>query len=126
MSKQIYTPEITAELRATMGRRIKATRKAKNLTQAQVARGIGISAEFYAPVERGTALPSVETLRKVADFLEVSVDHLFGWGEATSPMSPATYNDSRQIQYLAKHAQNDIELARSMQRLVTLCMKRNI
>jgi transcriptional regulator with XRE-family HTH domain len=42
-----------------------------------------VSAEFYARIERGNALPSVPTLAKICSALGVSADTLLGRGEPT-------------------------------------------
>ena len=55
MSKAIHNKKYTASLRAVMGPRIRAAREALGKTQAAIARRCGISAEFFARVERGHA-----------------------------------------------------------------------
>ncbi|MCG8419854.1 MAG: helix-turn-helix transcriptional regulator, partial [Proteobacteria bacterium] len=52
-------------LQATIGRVTRNVREAKKLTQADIAERIGLSAEFYARIERGIALPSIRTLAKL-------------------------------------------------------------
>ena len=74
MSVQIYSEDDTADLRANLGAQCRARRHALGFTQGQAAGKIGISTEFYARLERGHALPSIHTLAKIADALEVSVD----------------------------------------------------
>ena len=48
------------------------------LTQEDAAEFIGVSAEFYARIERGNALPSVPTLARICSSLGVSADVLLG------------------------------------------------
>jgi transcriptional regulator with XRE-family HTH domain len=66
------------ELRVTMGRRARAARMRREMTQADAAELIGIATEVYGRLERGKMLPSVETLRKVSIVLGVSANELLG------------------------------------------------
>lgn len=51
-------------------------RKNKKLTQEQMAEKIGIHRGTYANYERGHRQPDYDTLLKIADFFEVTVDYL--------------------------------------------------
>ena len=57
--------------------KIRVLRKEKKLTQAEVAKEVGLSARGYQDLELG-AKPSYENLRNIADFYDVSVDWLMG------------------------------------------------
>lgn len=59
-----------------MGRRIKKARKAKNLTQEQLAEMCDLSTAHIGHVERGTRALSLETLVKISLVLDVSTDYL--------------------------------------------------
>lgn len=128
MSKKIHTVEETEELRGILGPRLKAARRAMGLTQEEAAREIGISAEFYARMERGNALPSVETLVKMAHVLQVSADHLLGGDKAAQPVRralSAPKKDSRQVSYIVDKARVDPELRRLIIGVLKLCEKRS-
>ena len=51
-------------------------RKAKNLTQKDVAGGAGISWRAYQNYERGVQEPTLSTLVALADFFDISLDEL--------------------------------------------------
>ena len=53
-------------------------RKRNNLTQKAVATELGITQPSYIRYENGTAEPTQETLVKIADLFDVSVDFLLG------------------------------------------------
>lgn len=57
--------------------RIRALRKEKGLTQAQVAAEVELSARGYQDLELGRK-PQYDTLLRIADFYGVSVDWLMG------------------------------------------------
>lgn len=57
--------------------KIRALRKEKKLTQAEVAKEAGLSARGYQDLELG-AKPGFDTLLHIADFYDVSVDWLMG------------------------------------------------
>ena len=59
-----------------MGRRMKARRRAKKLSQEEMAHAVQISISFYGNIERGTRIPSVDTLVSIANVLVVGTDYL--------------------------------------------------
>lgn len=59
-----------------MGRLIYAKRRERGFTQEQMADKADLSLSFYGHIERGTRIPSVETLVAIANALDVSTDYL--------------------------------------------------
>lgn len=59
-------------------KRLSDERKNAKLTQTEMAERLGIKQPSYIRYENGTSEPSLETLAKIADILEVSVDFLLG------------------------------------------------
>lgn len=57
---------------------LKSLRRAKNLSQKQLAREINLSQAAYSLYEHGTRKPSLEILIKLADYYNVSLDYLVG------------------------------------------------
>ncbi|MEG7335630.1 helix-turn-helix domain-containing protein [Bacillus sp. 0102A] len=51
-------------------------RKSKKLTQEEMANKIGVHRGTYANYERGHRQPDYDTLKKIADFFEVTIDYL--------------------------------------------------
>ena len=58
--------------------RLKTLRIQRKMTQSELAKKIYISQPAYSKYEVGTASPNPETLSKIADALDVSVDYLLG------------------------------------------------
>lgn len=63
---------------ALLGQRIKQARKEQHLTQEQLAETCSISTSFLGHIERGTRVPSIETLYSLCSALNVSADYLLG------------------------------------------------
>lgn len=61
--------------------RIRALRKEKNMTQAELAKVLKVSDRTVGFYETGDRDPDTETLKKLADFFAVSVDYLLGRSE---------------------------------------------
>jgi len=61
-----------------LGRRIKAVRIAQRLTQERLAERIGKSIGLVGQIERGEAMPSVDTLLDIFRALGVSPDSILG------------------------------------------------
>lgn len=64
---------------------LKAARKAKGLTQTEVARAIGLTQNGYSYWENGKAKIDKDQLLKLAALYEVSVDYLLGNTETPAP-----------------------------------------
>ncbi len=58
--------------------RLNELRKAEKLTQRDMAEKLNIVQPSYIRYENGTAEPSQETLIKIAEIFDVSVDYLLG------------------------------------------------
>lgn len=54
-----------------LGQRFKEAREKKKMTQAQVAKKAGMNTNYYAVIERGEINPSWETLKKIAEALDI-------------------------------------------------------
>ena len=59
-----------------IGRRIKAARERKGLTQEELAEKVDLSPMHVSVIERGVKLPKLETLINIANVLDVSADVL--------------------------------------------------
>lgn len=65
----------TMDLKA-VGRRIKAAREEKNLTQEELAEIIDLSATHVSVIERGVKVTKLDTFVAIANALDVSADTL--------------------------------------------------
>lgn len=66
-----------------IGRRLRAARKRRRMTQADLAWASGISVSFLGHIERGTRKASVETLATLCEVLEMDLhDLVMGRGSA--------------------------------------------
>lgn len=71
-------PRMPSALAAMFGSNLRAQRERIGLTQAEVAREVGLAVEAYGRLERGYALPRAQTLVAIAGLLETSTDALLG------------------------------------------------
>ena len=58
--------------------RLRLLREARQLSQVRLAELVGVDPRAYNRWERGTIAPHLETLVKIADVLQVSLDELVG------------------------------------------------
>ncbi len=65
-------------LSMSLGAAVLAARLRAALTQAEVARRVGVLPEVYGRIERGEMFPSVLTLRRLCLTLEIPSDELLG------------------------------------------------
>ncbi|MDN4593541.1 helix-turn-helix domain-containing protein [Polycladomyces subterraneus] len=70
--------------------RLKQLRRQKNLTQEQLGQQVGVTKVSISLYESGRRNPDLETITKIADVLEVSVDYLLGRTDAPDRTIAAT------------------------------------
>ena len=58
--------------------RIREARRAKNLTQVEVAKKAGISQNHYAQIERGEKIPTTSNFLKIIDAIGVTSADILG------------------------------------------------
>ncbi|CAM3093385.1 helix-turn-helix transcriptional regulator [Lactococcus hircilactis] len=61
-----------------IGNKLRSLRKAKKLSQAELAQKLNLSSWAVASYEQGKSYPSVEGLMKICDIFGVSSDYLLG------------------------------------------------
>lgn len=60
---------------------LRAAREQRGLSQKDVADRVGVAKSTYSLYESGNREPNVQTIRKIADILNVSADDLLGLTE---------------------------------------------
>lgn len=60
-------------------KRLKELRKNENMSQAQVAKLVGVAQSNVSDWENGISRPEYENLVALAKFFDVSVDYLIGY-----------------------------------------------
>lgn len=61
-----------------LGKRIQELRQEKNMSQKELAEKINVSDVAVSRWERGTRIPSAESLLLLANFFNISADYLLG------------------------------------------------
>jgi len=94
-----------------LGQKLREARQAQNLTLREVARRTGLTASLISQVERGLANPSVSSLYKMADVLNLSMDYFFETaGRTEAPLSisvaPAASEASPIMRAVDRHIVN--------------------
>src|SRR5580692_8690802 len=68
-------------MRINVGVRLRAERKSRNLSQADLERRTGLARCRLSWLENGRAVPTIETLEKISDALEIPVYRLLYDGD---------------------------------------------
>ncbi len=87
---------------------LRELRKSRGLTQARLAELHEVSPRVYNRWEIGSAAPRLDTLAKIADILNVTLDELVGRTEATSEVviqNPKLHTLYREINGLSDEDQ---------------------
>jgi transcriptional regulator with XRE-family HTH domain len=86
----------------TFGQKITSVRKQKNMSQADLGKLSGVNGDIVGKYERDEMKPSIDTAKKIADALEVSLDYLVG-GE----MKVLDKKTLKRLQDIEKLPEND-------------------
>lgn len=72
-------------LKKYLGKATRAARLDRGLSQAQAAKAANLATAVYGRIERGEMMPSVPTLQRLCQVLEVDANTLLGFSSATPP-----------------------------------------
>lgn len=59
-----------------VGEKIRKERLQKQIKQIELAKKVGISNTFLSDIEKGRGRPSIDTLKKIAEALEINCSEL--------------------------------------------------
>ena len=76
MKKDKKGDEFVEDLKPIIAKNIIDLRRTADITQAQLAEKLNYSDKAVSKWERGEAIPSVATLKEIADHFGVTVDYL--------------------------------------------------
>lgn len=82
---------------ATFGKRVKELRVDKNLTQQELANSFYLNKSSISRYEKDKQIPELETLEKLSDYFEVSLDYLLGKSDIKNPEEAIKLNTSNSI-----------------------------
>ena len=88
-----------------MGKRIKMKRRARKMSQADIAKAVQISASYYGNIERGNRIPSIDTLVAIANELKVGLDFLL----ADSLSYAYTRHTAEESRLLSRYLRDRVE-----------------
>jgi transcriptional regulator with XRE-family HTH domain len=83
-----------------IGRKIKELRMHRGMKLKELSQLVGVTASFLSQVERGVAVPSISSLKKISDAFGISIASFFGEKEedkAVSEFSPVVKKAQRKI-----------------------------
>lgn len=84
---------------------LKQIRKVKDVTQHELAKYLSVSQQAVAKWETDKATPDPDTLKKMADFFDVSIDYLLG--HSSSQHSHERLLPDKDFEYLQKMKASD-------------------
>lgn len=80
---------------------IKKMRLSKNISQATLAKALGVSTQSVSKWENQKALPDIMLLPKIATFFEISIDTLFMGNGMAKDILPASVSEDISINHIA-------------------------
>lgn len=77
----------------TLGKRIRHLRKQAGMSQEQLALTAEMAPSFVGEIERGAKKPSIESIEKLSNALEISVSELFNYNVETCETNISCFED---------------------------------
>ena len=102
--RPIFDNIFMSNIKKLLGNRIREIRRSKNLTQEKLAELVGIGTPNISYIETGKFAPSMDTLEKIAEVLEVKPFELYMF----EPLKPA--NELREELITAMDDENLLKL----------------
>ena len=98
----------------TISENIKRLRKARSMTQEQLAEALGVTTGAVYKWENSLATPEIKTIMELADFFEVSIDVLLGYTLQENNVDAAvhrivTYRRERKFQDSVREAEKALQ-----------------
>ncbi|WP_243635381.1 helix-turn-helix domain-containing protein, partial [Tsukamurella pulmonis] len=91
MDTTVRRTDLAPSVPDQVGAALKAARRARRLTLAEVAEHVGVTKGYLSKVERGLAAPSMAVLIRSCEVLDVPVGSLFDGGAAGSVVRAESY-----------------------------------
>lgn len=111
--------ELEIDLKTIFSKKIKSLRQMNDLSQNELAKIVGIHQIHLGRYERAESLPSIDTLKKLADIFKVSTDYLLSDIKNENPefkiSDPELVKKLRQIEQMDK---TDIQILNSIIELI--------
>lgn len=98
---------------ATLGERLRILIKESGLKQQDAARILNIKTPTFNGYVRDKREPGIDTLKKLADFFNVSIDYLTGYSNIRSPYLPHLDSKLREFVFSPEN-KAFIEIARDI------------
>lgn len=86
-----------SELTLRLGKRIKQLRVMRDMTQEELAEASNVSISFLGNVERGSKNPTVETIYKIANALDVTMSELLSFDTGMQVLEEPTSVELRRL-----------------------------
>jgi|GEM_PF-4235008 len=83
-----------------IGEHLRRRRIELQLSQGEVAKAIGVSRQLYARYERGLSRISAEALKKLSEFLNITLQSLYAG--VASALAASGFADSEQARYASR------------------------
>lgn len=99
------------DLKQLLGARLRARRRALNLTQEQVAEAIARTVETVSNLERGRAFPGLDTLEQLGHVLDMPLGSMFEEADTAVMSSRRAELRARLLVLVDGLADADLEIA---------------
>jgi transcriptional regulator with XRE-family HTH domain len=97
------------QVRARLGARLREWRRLRRLTQEALAERAGLSYKFIGEIERGRGNPTIDTLARLAEALDIDVTDLLDTGRSAEPRYPVSPRDLQAVREALESVETVLE-----------------
>lgn len=112
-----YIVQITSKALKEIGLRLRKIREEKRMSQTEIAQSMKMLPNQYNKVENGKVSPSLETLTKISEALDVSLDVIV-YGYSRNNIKPEDASLSEKLQKLNALSEEEKYIANELLNLV--------
>ncbi len=106
---------MASDVERRLGRQVASYRKAAGLTQEAVAERAKVAPETISRLERGSTVPSLKTLERVAEAMGVALKDLFELGTGRTRKAAAL---DALVRQLSNASPGDVDLVRELAKVI--------
>lgn len=114
---------MASNIRAAIGQQVRIVRRQRGMTQEELAGKLDRSVEAVSNIERGVSLPSLDTLFRLGEALEVPATELLEGLEGHSEINEERYRLDIELREIARSLPEK-ELATAVEVLRALAAKK--
>ena len=108
-----------------MLKNLKRLREIASISQKALAEAVGVSQQSINKYENHNIEPDIETLKRIADYFDTSIDYLVGHTQINRKIEEVSPYDltTEESQHMDKYRKLDVQQRRCVNMVIDTCLK---